>query len=364
MNKKKILFVILAIILLSASYFVFLQINNKVEVTASEAVKGNMERFIEESGEVLLSQQQIIYAGVTGYIADIFFETGDLLPKGSRILDISSSEVNNNILQRNKIQEEINIAARNLEEDYKLLEKNVTLKEAGALSQKEYDSLYNLIKDSEGRLENLKRDLNHLNSLLAETSTRISSPLEGKLLDKYVKKGDYVHTGTPLLMVGDVGSLYIEADILTRDIKDINEGNKVYIYDNNLGIPEIEGYVSRVYPLAFSKLSDLGVEQNRVKVKIDFPQGDSQLKPGYSMKVKIITEMKEDVLYIPENAVFQINAEDFVFIIKDNKAQLRKIKKGMTSNRNVEIIEGIIEGELVITSPPTDLDEGIRVVLE
>ncbi len=251
-----------------------------------------------------------------------------------------------------------------MEEDYKLLEKNTTLKEAGALSQKEYDSFYNLIKDSESRLENLKRDLNHLNSILSETSRRISSPLDGKLLDKYVKKGEYVQAGTPLLMVGDVGSLYIEADILTRDIKDINEGNKVYIYDNNLGISEIEGYVSKVYPLAFSKLSDLGVEQKRVKVKINFTNENSQLKPGYNMKVKIITEMKENVLYIPESAVFQINGEDFVFIIKDNKAQLRQIKKGMTSNRNVEIIEGIIEGELVITSPPTDLEEGIRVVLE
>ncbi|MDD4343411.1 MAG: efflux RND transporter periplasmic adaptor subunit [Eubacteriales bacterium] len=364
MNKKKILLISLLAVGLIATYMFVSNLNKKVEVTVTQAQRGNLSKYIEDSGEVFLSEQQIIYAGATGYISDIYFEVGENISKSSKILDINSSEVKNIILQRNKILEEISIAERNLEDNHILLENKNTLKEAGALSPREYTEFYNSVKNEEGRLENLKRELSFLNNSLGDTNTRISSPLDAVLLDKYVKKGDFVLTGTPLVMVGNTGNTYIESDVLTSEIKDIKEGNQVLISNNNLEIFDVEGQVSKIYPMAFSKMSDLGVEQNRVKVKIDIIEENENIKPGYVLDLKIITESKENVIFIPENSIFQINDEDYVFIVENDKANLRKITKGIESKRNIEILEGISEGELIITAPSSDLEEGIRVEIK
>lgn len=361
MNKKKILLISLVLVGIIAAYLVVSNFNNKVEVNVTQAQRGEISKYVEETGEVFLSEQQIIYAGATGYITDIYYEAGEEILKSSKILDINSSEVKNNILQRNKIIEEIAIAERNLEDNRLLLENKNTLKEAGALSEREYTEFYNLVKNEEGRLENLKRDLYYLNNTISDTITRISSPLDAVLLDTYVKKGDYVLTGTPLVMIGDTGDSYIESDVLTSEIKDIKEGNQVLISNNNLGINNIKGVVSKIYPIAFSKMSDLGVEQNRIKVKIDILEENNNIKPGYVLDLKLITESKENSIYIPENSIFQLNEEDYVFVVENNQAKLRKIIKGIESERNIEILEGISEGEYIITAPSSDLEDGIRV---
>lgn len=364
MNKKRLLLIILFIAGMAALYFIFTNLNNKVEVSVLEVQRGNMNQYIEENGEVTLAEQQIIYAGTTGYISNIYFEIGDPIQKSKKILDINSSETKNTILQRNKIQEEIKIVERNLADNYILLENKNTLKEAGALSAREYTEFYNIIKNEEGRLENLKRDLYYLNNSISDTNTWISAPINGVLLDKYIDKGDYVLTGTPLVMVGDMGEIFIEVDVLTSEIKDIKEGNRVLITNDNLDILNVEGKVSKIYPLAFSKVSDLGVEQNRIKIRVDFIEENEKIKPGYILEVKIITESRENIINIPENSIFQLNGDDYVFTVENNKAKLNQVTKGIESERNVEIISGLEEGDIVITSPPSELEEGIRVTIK
>lgn len=364
MKNKKIIFPVLTVIILFFSFFLYGNLTNKIEVRATKAIKGNLDKYVEESGEILLDEQQIIYAGTSGYISDIYYKIGDKIIQGNKVLDINSSEVKNKIINRNKIQEEIDIAQRNLEDDKIVLDNKLILKNSGALSQREYTEYYNLIKNKEGYLKNLKRDLYSINNLLSESNTRIVSPLNGLLLDKYVEKGEYVSQGTPLIMIGDTDSFYVEADILTSEIKDIKEGIKVFIENENIGIDQVEGVISSIYPVAFSKVSDLGVEQNRVKVTIDIIGNSNNLKPGYDVDLKIITDKKENVVYIPESAVFQLDNENYVFLIENEKAVLKKIIKGIESDGNIEIIEGVIEGESIIKSPPSELEEGNRLILQ
>ena len=155
--------------------------------------------------------------------------------------------------------------------------------------------------------------------------------------------------------------MYIEADILTGDIVKFEEGSQVVISSDDLGLTDIKGQVTKIHPRAFSKISDLGIEQKRIKVEIQINEIVENIKPGYELDLKIITDKSEDTLLAPENAVFDMEGKDYVFTIIDSKAILTQVKTGIESQRQIEILDGIEEGQIIILSPDNEIEDGIKV---
>lgn len=360
MNKKR-----LAIIFALGFLTYFLLINPILfggqEVLLEQVTRGDIEEFVEERGELILQDQEIIYSSFSGFIKEVHYEAGDYLDKNARIFLLESQEKDSMVLQRDSLNTQIKSMQRKLKNDQELLEKNLQLKEAGAISQKDYEDFYNILKDNEGQLENLKRELSYLNQSLNEGDLRVLSPINGLLLNNYVKKGDFIQRGSPLAMVGNMDRLLVDADLLTEDVVKIKEGDPVLISPDIDKTRQIEGLVSKIYPLAFSKSSDLGVEQKRVKVEIVFLEAQEDLRPGYQVSLKIITNKKDNIILIPENSLFKLDKDDHVFVVKNNKALLRRVETGLKSARQVEIISGLDENDLLILSPPSDLKDGGRV---
>lgn len=127
---------------------------------------------------------------------------------------------------------------------------------------------------------------------------------------------------------------------------------------------KIDGEVYYIAPKAESSVSSLGVEQQRVEIRLRYDNGTLNLRPGYGLDVDIITDERQSTLYVPGKAVFDMNGKDCVFIVNDGKLVLRQVAKGIENNDYIEITKGISEGDIVVVDPGNSLKPGARVKQE
>ena len=191
----------------------------------------------------------------------------------------------------------------------------------------------------------------------------VRSPIDGKILKVVRECEGPVRTGDPLLEVGDPSALEVEVDVLSADAVKIKPGMKV-LFDRWGGDKPLEGQVRVVEPVGFTKVSALGVEEQRVLIISDFvsdPELWSRLGDGYRVEANFIIWQQENVLQIPASSLFRYNSGWAVFIIEGDRAVRREVKVGQRNGLTAQILEGVNVGELVINHPNDDVDDGLRV---
>jgi len=188
----------------------------------------------------------------------------------------------------------------------------------------------------------------------------ILGDVDGILLDVFIKKGEYVIPGTKLFEVGEKDSYYIEAEILAEDAVKLKIMNRVII-GNGEEFSFVHGKISKIYPKAFEKISDLGIEQKRVKIEIEFDRPIQNLMVGYEVDIELVERSKNDVIAVPKNSVFKYHDQDYVFKITSDKAMLFEVKEGLKGKDRVEILDGLKEGDKIVISPSNQLEDNGKV---
>ena len=198
----------------------------------------------------------------------------------------------------------------------------------------------------------------------------LKSPINGEVLKRYVSNEMVLQAGTPLLDIGDRDQLEVTADILSDEAVNIRPGNPVEIYGPSIGSEPVHGTVRRVEPQGFVKISSLGVEQLRVPVKIAINAGEMErlqqrgktLGVDYRVLVRVFTASRDDVVRVPRTALFRGAGGDWeLFIVEKGKAQLVKVKVGLTNDTEAEITGGVDRGATVVVAPQSTLTNGTRV---
>jgi len=195
------------------------------------------------------------------------------------------------------------------------------------------------------------------------------SPVDGVVLKRCISNERFLAAGETLLEVGRIEDLEVEADILSLDVVKAKRGDRVKIYGPAIGKPPAAGYVQSIYPAGFTKISSLGVEQQRVKVIIHFDPNDldrlrkqRNLGVGYRVRVQITTAEKPAALVIPRSALFRSTKGDWqVFAIRRGRAKVTTVEVGLLNDKDAEILEGLAEGDRVILAPESNLTDGARV---
>ena len=123
----------------------------------------------------------------------------------------------------------------------------------------------------------------------------------------------------------------------------------------------IKGVVNRVEPSAFTEISALGVEEQRVNVVIDPVDPPPVLGAGYRVEARIATWIGEDVLVVPTSALFQQDGAWHVFAVVDGRARLTPVEIGERSAESAQVLSGLEEGDTVILFPSDEVAEGVRV---
>jgi len=197
----------------------------------------------------------------------------------------------------------------------------------------------------------------------------MTSPVDGVVLKRMVTSELYLPAGTSLLEIGRLEDLQVEADVLSIDVVDVKLGSTVEIYGPAVGSPPAKGTVSQIYPAGFTKVSSLGVEQQRVKVVVAFQPSEldrllhqRQLGVGYRVRVRIQVAVKDKALVVPRSALFRNpDGRWQLYAVRSGRARLQDVELGLMNDQQAEVVKGLNEGELVIVAPENNLAEGQRV---
>ncbi|MBI4501105.1 MAG: HlyD family efflux transporter periplasmic adaptor subunit [Gemmatimonadetes bacterium] len=189
----------------------------------------------------------------------------------------------------------------------------------------------------------------------------IRSPLEGRILRIPERSERVVVAGTPLLEVGDPSRIEIVAEILSTDAVRIRFGARAIISEWG-GDEPLAAQVRTVEPSGFTKLSALGVEEQRVRVILDLVDPAPALADGFRVEVAIVVWEAPRIVKVPTSALFRTGSDWSVFAVSGGRARQRVVEIGHRNAFEAEVTSGLAEGEVVILHPSDKLADGSRVV--
>jgi len=189
----------------------------------------------------------------------------------------------------------------------------------------------------------------------------VRSPINGVVLERYEQGDRVLPAGTPLLLLGDLSMLEVVADVLTQDALRLRPGAEVSLEPAS-GRPPIAGRVKRIEPAGFTKLSSLGVEQQRVRVLVSIEGDRGGLGVGYRVQARFFTGANPDAIIVPRFSVLQGPDRSFyVFKVVDGALVKQPVKVGLRGDLELEIVEGLSPEDLIVAKPDATLEPGMRV---
>ncbi|MEO6244418.1 MAG: HlyD family efflux transporter periplasmic adaptor subunit [Opitutaceae bacterium] len=192
----------------------------------------------------------------------------------------------------------------------------------------------------------------------------ITSLVSGKILRVLQESTRVVPAGFPLLEVGDPTELEVRIEVLSRDGVAIQPGARVLLEQWG-GQEPLVARVRHVEPAGFTKISALGVEEQRVYVIADFAEPvekRSSLGDSFRVEAKIVVWEKNDALRVPAAGLFERGGTWWVFVIDGGRARSREVKIGQSNGIQTEVLEGLSAGEKVIVYPGDKVTDGARTV--
>lgn len=354
-KKKKRWIAIGAVVILAAAAAAFAMMNTGVKAESAAADRGEVIKLLKETGSVESKSAVTISAKNSGEVKGLMAEEGDSVKAGdllmagdgtSAALDIKSRKAELSGLQTQYQQ------ARNL------ANKNRTLYEQGALSYEAYNASNTAAKELSAQIASLQYSIESYRQ--SSGASGVTAPVDGILTGVYIKEGEMVTAGQALFEISNLNDTYVKADFIAEDADLIREGDAVRIYNEDAGFSDGKGTVKKVYLKAEEKMSELGVNQKRVTVEITFGAAD-KLRLGSDVDVEVTVDKKENVIRVPELAIFEKNKKDCVYVIEGGKAKLREIKTGLSGEDYKEVVSGLSEGDRVILSPGDDITDGIKI---
>ncbi len=413
MKKKRQVVLGIIIALLAIGFMVYERMK-PLEVKVLEVHPGSIASTFKEEGTVIPEIQQPVYSLYGGQIMELLVQEGQAVKTGDLLAVINHKELDFQLAQlyaqlkslqgektetllTNESQiagQELHVAqARQDLKNHKLnFERIEQLHQANAVSQKDFDDAQAMLEKAQnqlalqektlaslketgspaggtqqffaGRVEALQAQADMLEYQKKQTS--IVAPAEGIVSNLSVEKGEILSPVSFCMHIFQPGSCVVETYILTEYVHSISLDMKA---DLILSLKDEEfiyaGFVKQIAPSAIGKLSALGLEEQRVKVRLELEEtGGAKLFPGDKLDVAFTTDQHDQVLTVPKTALFPAGDGDgdAVWVARKGKAAVQPVKTGFDNNLDVVITEGLSPGDLVILNPQLkELTEGKRV---
>ena len=394
-KRTKSTFIILAgiVVLLIAGLSILGKIGTGTPVRTAEVKKSSIEAYVEERGRTSLPHIYHITMPQQGRILPITLNEGDFVNEGDTVARLDDADwqdrtretVNIIIATENWIDSvEAQVKASRIWQEYAKWEweADAKLREDSFVSEKQERESRRRYLDANVQVEESLAMLHMGLALKAIVDimpgyvkrnldrTHVVSPVSGTVLKRHVWNERVMNPGEPLLDIGNLDELEISIDVLTEEAVMIRPGDRVEIFGDVIGDEVIEGEVRLIEPEAFTKVSSLGVEEQRVTVKVNFTEDSSKRledqgkKIGleYRVRARIITDTKEQTSIIPRTALFHgARGQWQVYRIAAEKALLTDVEIGLMNDYEAEIISGLKEGEIVIVAPESSINDGMKV---
>ena len=192
---------------------------------------------------------------------------------------------------------------------------------------------------------------------------QVRSPVAATVLRRLRESAGAVQPGAQVLTLGDLDSLEVEVDVLSPDAVRLQSGMRVE-FERWGGDATLTGRVRRVEPSGFTKISALGVEEQRVWVVVE-PDGEREawrrLGDGYRVEARFVVWQGDDVLQVPAGALFREDDRWAVYVIDGDRLRRRQVSTGQRAGLLAQVLDGLQAGERVVLHPGRDLRDGARV---
>lgn len=360
-----------------------------VPVDVAPVERGPLRVTVDEDGRTRVEDRYVVTAPVTGRLARIGLEPGDevrtgdvlarIVPTASPLLDPrarSSAEARVAAAIAGEEQARARVARAEAAQRFARaeLERFRRLAEEEVIAPRELDRIrleaetaesdlasarfahqvarheLEMAKAALGRVDGADGTVEHL---------EVPAPVDGRVLEVMRESEGAVTMGSPLLELGDPSDMEVVVDVLTRDAVEIQPGAHARL-DRWGGAP-VEARVRQVEPSAFTKLSALGVEEQRVNVVLDLDDPPSGLGDGFRVEARITVWSSDDALHVPASAVFRRDDGWAVYSVREGQARLTAVEVGRRTGRRVQIVEGLQEGDEVVVHPSDAVEDGRAV---
>lgn len=391
--KRKVLFGVVGLLLLALLGWAFMPAPAEVEVAT--VTQGRFERAVQEDGKTRLRERYVVSTPLTGRVARIALKQGDtverdgvvatLWPVAPALLDErarAEQAARSGAMEASVARAQANVgrAAAALEQVRAELKRSETLAQKGFVSPNQNETGRINVRLREKELESARQEENAARHELeqsrialkqfsqatpggAQRTVEVRSPVSGKVLKMVQQSEGIVTAGTPLMELGDPSRLEVAVDILTEDAAQIKPGTAVQL--SNWGGPEVLlGQVRLIEPAAFTKVSALGVEEQRVNAIIDITSPAEQwqtLGDGFKVDVRVLVQVVDKAVKVPVSALFPVGARAGLFVLDGGHARLREVEVAARNGVDAWVKTGLTPGTQVIVYPDTTLTDGDAV---
>jgi HlyD family secretion protein len=348
-----------------------------------------------EEGKTRIRHRYTISPPVAGYLNRVPLRQGDRIEAGKTVLASiqpqpaafldprarAEAEARVKAAEATKMQRETQIerATAALDLANKELVRARELKKSGAIAVKEWDTTENQVNILTRELHTAEFgrqvadfELAQAQAALTQVQTpatenadplKIVAPITGYVLNVYEESARMLPAGTQIMEIGDTNDMESEIELLSSDAVGVQPGADASIEEWGGDAP-LRGKVTVVEPGGYTKVSSLGVEEQRVKVRIDFvdplPPG-AVLGDRFRVEARIVTWHADNVLQVPTGALFRRGGDWMTFVFDGGKARATKVEVTHNNGIAAEVRSGLKEGQRVLVHPPDAVAEGSAI---
>lgn len=185
----------------------------------------------------------------------------------------------------------------------------------------------------------------------------LTAPVDGEVLDMFVRSEQPVAVGTPIARIGDPSRLRVVVGLLSADAVRLTPGTPAEIVDWG-GDDALKAVIERIEPVAYTKVSALGIEEQRVDAVLGLLAADPRLGHNFRVTARIVAWQSEAVLSVPISALFRIGNDWALFRLVDGRIAETKVTIGHMNDRDAEVLSGLQAGDIVVMHPGDTLTDG------
>ncbi|PKN68396.1 MAG: efflux transporter periplasmic adaptor subunit [Deltaproteobacteria bacterium HGW-Deltaproteobacteria-12] len=388
--RRKLFVILLIAAVVGATVYGFFP--KAVDVDLASVTRGPLQVTIEEEGRTRLKERFVITAPIAGYMERLRAKVGDPVEKGQRVvvleplrspaLDPRSRAEAEAVLTAAEAAlsaavEKESAAAADADYAGKRLERLKNLYAKGSIAKDQYDQIeaeakkaraiaqaakagVDVARSDRERAKTLLRNYSAPGKTASSNKVYVATPTGGSIFRIYRESEGPVNVGEPLLDIGNIKNLEVRVEVLSSDAVKIKPGTAVF-FKRWGGQGTLEGTVRIVEPAGFTKISSLGVEEQRVLVIADITspvQMWRELGDGYRLEAHFVVWEGKNVLQIPTSALFRSGKDWAVFVAAKGNAVKRLIEAGQRNSSMTEIISGLQENEKIIVHPADEIKDG------